>query len=135
MKHKIMLVDDDIDLTEQYKIVLEQAGYEVQVAHSGAEGYELFKEFKPEVAIVDLAMETFDAGFILTHRMRKTEHGKNCQIFILTSAGMDTDFRFSVNTDEEKRWIKANGYLDKPVRPGDLLNYIQKKIFHEKESH
>lgn len=133
MSKKILLVDDDMDLIEQYRSVLEGNGYQVETAYDSQEGYEKFMKFRPDLAILDLAMETFDAGFVLAHKIRRLEEGKKTIIYILTSAGKDTDFRFSVETSEERSWIKADGYLEKPIRPHDLLAFIRQKIFHEKD--
>ena len=93
-KKKILLVDDDLDLLEQNKLLIESKGYEVITAHSGKEGYETFKEVKPDACVVDLIMEEHDSGFILCYRIKKDEHGKNIPVFILTSATYDTGFKF-----------------------------------------
>jgi CheY-like chemotaxis protein len=135
MGKKILFIDDDVDLLEQNKTVLEAGGYEVRTALSGEQGLEEYRQFKPDLVILDLAMETLDAGFIVAHKIRQEEGGMNAKIYILTSAGRDTDFRFSVHTEEERKWIKADGYLEKPIRPSDLLNFIRKKVFHEIEDH
>ena len=86
MKKKILMVDDDIDLIQQFQPVLEQAGYDVAVAYDGQEGLELFKSFKPDAMIVDLSMEHFDSGFVLCHRVKSTEQGQDIPVIILTSA-------------------------------------------------
>ncbi|MCK5076953.1 MAG: response regulator, partial [Calditrichia bacterium] len=127
--------DDDADLIEQNQAVLEAAGYNIEVGYDSKEGLEKFKSFKPDVAIIDLNMETHDSGFILCHRIRSLDEGKDVKIFILTSASKDTGYRFSVNSGEEKKWIKADGYLDKPIKPTDLAEFIKQKVFHEKTEH
>ncbi len=43
-RKKILLVDDDIDLLEQNKMLIESKGYEVITANSGKEGFEVFKD-------------------------------------------------------------------------------------------
>ncbi|MBK7632624.1 MAG: DNA-binding response regulator [Ignavibacteriales bacterium] len=43
-KKKILLVDDDLDLLEQNKLLIESKGYEVITANSGKEGFEVFKK-------------------------------------------------------------------------------------------
>ena len=43
-KKKILLVDDDLDLLEQNKLLIESKGYEVITANSGKEGFETFKK-------------------------------------------------------------------------------------------
>lgn len=125
---KVLLVDDDIDLLEQNKVLLESKGFEVVTAESGKEGLEVYNKIKPDAAVIDLIMEEHDSGFILCYKIKKTDHGKNIPVLILTSATYDTGFKFSTETDEEKEWIKCDGILNKPVVVDELLikfeNYL-----------
>jgi CheY-like chemotaxis protein len=133
---KIMLVDDDIDIIDTYRPVLEAAGYEVRVAHDGKSGFELFREFLPDAAVIDLAMEHFDSGFTLCKRIKDTPEGRGIPVIIMTSAGHDTGIRFSTQSEEEKQWIKADHYLDKPVPPQDLVQFLHDRVLkamHEKD--
>ncbi len=125
---KILLVDDDVDIIETYLAVLDAAGYDVRFAHDGATGYALFREFLPDVAVVDLAMEHFDSGFTLCKRIKDLPEGANTPVIILTSAGHDTGYRFSTQSNEEKQWIKADHFLDKPVAPQDLLQFLHDRV-------
>jgi CheY-like chemotaxis protein len=124
-KKLILLVDDDIDLLEQQKIMLEGRGYKVVTAESSREGWELFKSEKPDVAVIDLIMEEHDSGFILSYKMKKDEHGKNIPVFVLTSATYITGFKFGASTEEEKDWIKCDAILNKPIMVDDLLTKIE----------
>ena len=123
---KILLVDDDIDLLEQNKTLLESKGLEVFTAESGEEGLEKFNEIRPDAAIIDLIMEEHDSGFVLCHKLKKTEIGKSIPVFILTSATYETGFKFSATTVEEQKWIKCDGLINKPVVIDDLVSKINK---------
>jgi two-component system, OmpR family, response regulator len=123
---KILLVDDDIDLLEQNKTLLEAKGVEVFTAESGEEGIERFKEIKPDAAVIDLIMEEHDSGFVLCHKLKKTDVGKQIPVFILTSATYETGFKFSATTHEEQKWIKCDGLINKPVVMDDLVSKINK---------
>lgn len=130
-KKKILLVDDDLDLLEQNKILIESQNYEVITANSAKEGWEVFKKTKPDACIIDLIMEEHDSGFILCHRIKNDEYGKNIPVFILTSATYETGFKFGASTSEEKEWIKADEFVNKPVIIEELVqkleNYFQLK--------
>jgi DNA-binding response OmpR family regulator len=121
---KILLVDDDLDLLEQNKILLESKGFNVVTAEGSKKGWEVFKQELPDAAIVDLIMEEHDSGFILSYKIKKDEHGKNIPVFILTSATYITGFKFGASTDEEKEWIKCDGILNKPIIIDDLVNKL-----------
>jgi DNA-binding response OmpR family regulator len=122
---KILLVDDDIDLLEQNKTLLESKGFVVVTAENGEDGFKLFQREKPDAAIVDLIMEQMDSGFILCYKIKKTEHGKKIPVFILTSATYETGFKFSVSSPEEKEWIKSDGILNKPVVVEELIAKLE----------
>ncbi|MBN2410118.1 response regulator [candidate division KSB1 bacterium] len=132
MDKKIAMVDDDTDLLNIYKPVLEKAGYIIKTAFDSSEGLKLYKEFKPDVIFVDLSMEHFDSGFVLCHRIKSLPEAKKSKVIIMTSAGHETGIRFSTDTEEEKNWIKADDYLEKPISPRDLVQYLNEKIFKEK---
>lgn len=122
---KILLVDDDIDLLEQNKLLLESKGFTVVTAESGEDGFKLFQKEKPDAAIVDLIMEQMDSGFILAYKIKKSEHGKRIPVFILTSATYETGFKFGVSTPEEREWIKCDGILNKPVIVDELIAKLE----------
>lgn len=122
---KILLVDDDIDLLEQNKLLLESRGFTIVTAESGEDGFKVFQKEKPDAAIIDLIMEQMDSGFILSYKIKKTEHGKKIPVFILTSATYETGFKFSASSAEEKEWIKCNGILNKPVVVEELIAKLE----------
>ena len=122
---KILLVDDDIDLLEQNKVLFESRGFNVITAESEEDGWKIFQKEKPDVAIVDLIMEEMDSGFILCYRIKKTAHGKTIPVFMLTSATYETGYKFSSSTKEEKEWIKCDGIIHKPVVIEDLIAKLE----------
>ncbi len=124
-KKKILLVDDDLDLLEQNKILIESMGYEVITANSSKEGWEVFRKTKPDACVIDLIMEEYDSGFVLCHRIKKDEHGKNIPVFILTSATYDTGFKFGASTSEEKEWINADEIINKPVVVDEFVQKLE----------
>jgi DNA-binding response OmpR family regulator len=79
---KVLLVDDDLDLLEQHKLLFQSKGYEVVTADNSKEGFEIFKKEKPDAAVIDLIMEQHDSGFILCYKIKKDEHGKKLFLFL-----------------------------------------------------
>jgi DNA-binding response OmpR family regulator len=122
---KILIVDDDIDLLDQHKILMESKGFEVITAESAEAGFQVFLKEKPDAVIADLIMEEYDSGFVLCHKIKKTDHGKKIPVLILTSATYETGFKFDVSTMEEKEWIKCDGVLNKPVVVQELLAKLE----------
>lgn len=121
---KILLVDDDYDLLDQHKVLLETKGYKVYTADNVEDGWNIFKKEKPDAAILDLIMEEHDSGFVLCHRIKKDTYGKNIPVFILTSATYVTGFKFGSSTVEEKEWIKCDAVLNKPIVVEELVQKL-----------
>ncbi len=124
-KKRILLVDDDLDLLEQNKILLESKGYKVVTADNTKDAWELFQSEKPDAAVLDLIMEEHDSGFILSYKIKKDEHGKNIPVFVITSATYITGFRFGASTKEEKEWIRCDEILNKPVVIDELVQKLE----------
>jgi two-component system alkaline phosphatase synthesis response regulator PhoP len=125
VKKKILLVDDDVDLLEQNKILIESRGYRVITAENSKEGWALFQSEKPDAAVIDLIMEEHDSGFILSYKIKKDSYGKNIPVIVLTSAAYITGFKFSASTKEEKEWIKCDEIVNKPVVVDELIQKLE----------
>ena len=110
------------------------AGFEVATANTAAEGLELFKTYLPDLVMVDLAMEHFDSGFVLCHRIKSLPEGVSVPVVIMTAASHETGIRFSTQTEEERKWIQADEYLDKPIPPRELLAFIKERFFDTPEA-
>jgi len=131
---KILIVDDDLDLLEQHKLLLESKGYQVFCADTTDNGWELFLQEKPDAAIIDLMMEEHDSGFVLSYKIKSHEFGKNIPVFILTSATYVTAYKFEAKTDEEREWIKCDEIINKPVQVDQLVQKLE-HYFAEQSAH
>jgi len=118
-KRTVLYVEDDPDYREAVRAILESGGYEVLEAETAEEGLRVFKEFRPDVALVDMMMEEVDAGVNLVRELRAA--GEEVDVFLLTSLGdaltMTKDF-----TD-----LGLAGVLQKPVRAEMLLALLRSK--------
>ncbi len=123
---KILVVDDDPDMTEQLSVLLKAAGYDVTAAGGQAEAEEALMTLKPDLAIVDLIMEQQDSGFILCHEIKKLYPGT--PVILLTSVKAATGISFAASTAEHQSWVKADRLLDKPIRAEQLKNEIQRLL-------
>ncbi len=66
---KILIVDDERQITRVLRTSLQSSGYEVSVANNGMEAFTLFKSFAPDMVITDLSMPEMD-GLELTRAIR-----------------------------------------------------------------
>lgn len=84
-KKKILIVDDERDLVGPLSLRLAASGrYEVAVAYDGAEGLAKAVEFRPDIALVDLAMPGLD-GWRLCRSLRENPLTRGVKIVIMTA--------------------------------------------------
>lgn len=122
----ILIVDDDIDYLFQMELMLKNMGYQILKAESQKEGEEVLKHNRPDLAIFDLMMETEDSGFVLSYKAKKKY--PDMPVIIATAVASETGMSFGLNTEEEKKWIKADLYLEKGIRKEQLQNVIDKLL-------
>lgn len=82
---KILIVDDDIDIINVVKSILNSRGYEVISANDKVEGFEKIKTEKPDLAILDVMMTTPYEGFELAKELVENPAMKDLPVIIQTS--------------------------------------------------
>lgn len=83
---KVAIIEDDIAISQMYRLKFETEGYEVQTADNGKLGLELIEQFKPDIILLDLMMPEMTGDQMLTE-LRKKSWGKNITVIILTNMG------------------------------------------------
>ena len=119
-KKMILVIDDDRDMLEAIKIMLETAGFTVGLAVDGKQGLEKVEELEPDLIIVDMMMETVDAGAKVAEKIK--EMGFAAPIFLLSSIGEATSY----NLDTQAMGFA--GVIQKPVIPSMLIPLLKKKL-------
>jgi len=127
-KQKILVIDDDKDFLYATKVILELGGYEVFLAENGKTGVEMWKSVTPDLAIIDMMMETWGEGFSVLSKIRGTETGRDIPLFILTAVDLQGPFQ---SWGPPADFPKVNMVLHKPVKGDDLLRYIAREIGHK----
>ena len=104
---KILVIDDDIGMTELLSLLLAPASSEIMTANSGPEGIELAKKHAPDVIILDLMMPEMN-GWIVCKQIREFS-----DVPILILSAMDAPGVVAQALD-----VGADDYLIKPVSSG-----------------
>ncbi|MCG8409982.1 MAG: response regulator [Bacteroidales bacterium] len=125
-KKLVLIADDDIDYLFQIKMHIESFGFNTITAETQKEAEELIKNTKPDLAIFDLMMEKNDSGFVLCYKMKR-QH-PDVPIILATAVASETGMSFSIDSDPEKQWIKADLYLEKGIRRDQLHKEINKLL-------
>ena len=122
---EILLVDDDPDFVAGTRLVLEGAGYGVRVALGGQEGLDLARTKTPDLIILDIIMPGQD-GFAVCEALKDDPKLRHVPVMMLTSfaermSGTSLALR-------QGMMLEAEDYVDKPVRPAELLRRIEKLL-------
>jgi CheY-like chemotaxis protein len=126
-KAKILVIDDDMDICLSIKTLLEANGYAVETATNKEEGLEKFTSTRPDLAILDVMMATWQDGFEMSRQLKKDPDLKNIPILMLTGVENKTGFEFKSEAGDEE-WLPVEGFLDKPVEPEVLLSEVEKLL-------
>ena len=119
----ILIVDDDQDYLFQLQSKVKQFGYKTIAAESQKEAEDILEKIKPDLAILDLMMENEDSGFILCYKMKKKY--PDVPIIIATGVMAETGITFDINDENNRKWIKADRFLDKGIRSERLKEEIE----------
>jgi len=119
-KYVILCVDDDPDILESLRVVLEANNYIIASAPSAEEGLRVYKETQPDLIMVDLMMEEIDAGTDLVKELRLA--GNTAPIYMLSSAGDN------LNATTDYSALGLAGVFQKPITPNMLLALLKSKL-------
>jgi len=116
---KILVVDDEKDVVELLKFLLEKDGHAVTTAFNGREALQLINQTKPELILLDVMMPEMD-GYSVQTQLLENPETKRIPIIILSAKGQLKDvFTMSSN-------VKA--YMEKPFDPKALRAKIKESI-------
>lgn len=118
----ILVVDDDPDIVESTKAVLESAGYKVETASNGTEGLAKVKEVNPDLVVLDIMMDKETEGFHVSYQMKSNDETKNLPVIVVSAIGAKSGFGFSPNTDGD--YLPVDAYMEKPLEPQELLDKV-----------
>jgi len=129
----ILMIDDDKDLVNSIRIVLESREYTVRAAYNGKEGYAKIQEKTPNLIILDVMMATDTEGFDLAYKLRNDPRYQNIPIIMVTAfpkkMAEEGPDKFQHILGES--W-PVSQFIEKPIDPEVLLTSLEKVL---KEAH
>ena len=114
MAAKILLVDDDQDITDTLRAYLEQAGYSVEMVHDGASAISAFRLGEPELVVLDLGLPEID-GLDVARAIRRQS---NTPIIMLTARVDEADRLVGLE-------LGADDYVIKPFSPREVVARVR----------
>ena len=126
MNQKVLVIDDDPDIQEAIRLVLEKEGLEVLTAENGAKGLELAAKEKPDLIFLDVMMTTQDEGFQTAYRLRAGTDLADVPIIMVTSVSKVTGFAFDKEKDQD--FLPVSEFIEKPISPKQLKDIVRKYL-------
>ncbi len=117
-KNRILVIEDERHIAEGLKLNLELAGYDVALADDGVEGLELYRDFRPDLIVLDIMLPRID-GLSVLKNIRLTD--QMAPVLILSAKGTPEDkiTGFSYGTDD---------YLSKPFNLQEFLMRVDRLL-------
>jgi DNA-binding response OmpR family regulator len=110
---KVLIIDDDVDMTDVLKLVLTNAGFMVESTSSSTQAVDLTRQVNPDVILLDLLMPGMD-GWQVCRAIREFS-----QVPIIILSVFNTPSVLQQALD-----AGADDYLTKPVTSGMLIAHI-----------
>ena len=117
---KILIVDDEQDIVESVKFMLEANDYTCYCAYNGEDGLRLAKELVPDLMILDVMMPKLN-GYKISRLLKFDNKYKNIPILMVTARSQEEDKLIGEETG-------ANEYITKPFEMDELVNKVNKYL-------
>lgn len=117
---KILIVDDEQDIVETLKFMLEAQGYECSCAYDGETGLNMAKEIIPDLMILDVMMPKMN-GYKISRLLKYDAKYKDIPILMVTARSQDEDKLIGIETG-------ANEYITKPFELDDVINKVKEYL-------
>jgi CheY-like chemotaxis protein len=124
----ILVVDDEPDVRNYLKMILEDAGFGVVCANDGVAALEIIRKDKPDFISLDLVMPR-KSGHKLLCELRRDEELSRIPVLIVTAHAKDDLGKKDLDDMLENKMISGPGtYLEKPVNPNSYVRAIQRAL-------
>ena len=119
-KGKILVVDDEVNITQILEFSIGAEGYEVITASNGEEAIDKARREQPDLIILDIMMPKID-GYEACRILKANPLTKGIPVVLLTAKGRDIDKRLGYE-------VGATDYIVKPFSPNKLVDRIHQLL-------
>jgi len=115
----ILCIEDEPEMIDLIRLILERRGFNVQGAGGGTEGIKKVRELHPDLVLLDLMMPDLD-GWEVYQQMKADEATRNIPVIVVTAKAQSIDKVLGLHI------AKVDDYIAKPFSPQDLLASVEK---------
>ena len=118
---KILCIEDEPQMIDLIKLILETKGYEVLGAEGGRQGLAVMRAEKPDLILLDLMMPEMDGGDVF-HHMKEEVELRDLPVIVVTAKAAPIDKVLWINV------AKVDDYVTKPFGPSELVESVEKVL-------
>ncbi|SDI10880.1 Response regulator receiver domain-containing protein [Pseudomonas benzenivorans] len=117
MSKSVLIADDEPNIVISLEFLLEQAGYQVRVAHDGQEALEAIQRQPPDLLLLDVMLPRL-SGFDVCQKIRENPAWQPMRIVMLTAKGREVEVSKGLA-------LGADAYITKPFSTQELLAQVR----------
>jgi len=118
--HNVLVVDDEADVLQLARIVLESEGYRVLTASSGEEALSVLSQSKPDLVLLDVVMPGL-SGLDVCRQLKRDKETRGIPVIMFTALGSEVGIMLS-------KQEKADDYILKPFTRKMLLDKVERHL-------
>jgi CheY-like chemotaxis protein len=118
---KILCIEDEPQMIDLIRLILETGGYQVVAAQGGEEGLEMMRSEQPDLILLDIMMPEMDGGDVY-HRMQQEPELIQIPVIVVTAKAAPIDKVLWMNV------AQVDDYVTKPFGPDDLLTSVERVL-------
>jgi DNA-binding response OmpR family regulator len=116
-RKNLLIVDDEPNIVISLEFLLEQAGYQVRVAHDGQQAWEAIQAQPPDLVLLDVMLPQL-SGFDVCQKIRETPALQGMRVVMLTAKGREVEVSKGLA-------LGADVYISKPFSTQELLAQVR----------
>ncbi len=120
----ILVLDDDVDVLESCRIILENAGYNVHTYSTSVEALKFLEANQVSLIITDLMMGEIDEGVNFVRKARQLY--AEVPIIMITGVSSKLGYDLAPVTEEDKKDLMVDEFICKPIEPKRLVEVVRK---------
>lgn len=117
----ILCIEDEPEMIDLIRLILNRRGFVVKGASGGIEGLEMVRQELPDLVLLDLMMPDMD-GWEVYQQMKADEKTRHIPVIVITAKAQSIDKVLGLHI------AKVDDYIAKPFSPQDLLTSVDKVL-------
>jgi len=123
---KILCIEDEPQMIDLIRLILETRGYKVLGAEGGQQGLEMMRSEKPDLILLDLMMPEMDGGDVF-HHMKEEVELRDLPVIVVTAKAAPIDKVLWINV------AKVDDYVTKPFGPSELVESVERVLARRRQ--